>query len=78
MVQYVIKEIVKKIEARFFKLESIREPVREWLLDLDQDDRKTIGVDIKTVEFGWPIGRIPSNFSPFSTIPQGSAATTFL
>ncbi len=34
-----------------------REPVREWLKALPYpDDRKRIGEDIKTVEFGWPIG----------------------
>jgi phage-related protein len=31
--------------------------VREWLRSLSPiEDRKQIGVDIKTVEFGWPIG----------------------
>jgi phage-related protein len=32
------------------------EPVREWLKGLSPDDRKRIGEDIKTVEFGWPVG----------------------
>ena len=31
--------------------------MREWLKNLpSSDDRKRIGEDIKTVEFGWPIG----------------------
>ena len=30
--------------------------MRDWLLSLQQDERKTIGEDIKTVQFGWPIG----------------------
>jgi phage-related protein len=31
--------------------------VREWLKGLPlSEDRKRIGEDIKTVEFGWPIG----------------------
>ena len=30
--------------------------MREWLKRLSPDDRKRIGEDIKTVEFGWPIG----------------------
>ena len=30
--------------------------MREWLKGLSSDDRKRIGSDIKTVEFGWPIG----------------------
>lgn len=40
----------------FFRTESGNEPVREWLWELDADDRKSIGEDIKTVELGWPIG----------------------
>ena len=31
--------------------------MREWLKSLpSSDDRKRIGEDIKTVEFGWPVG----------------------
>jgi phage-related protein len=30
--------------------------VREWLKGLSPDDRKRIGEDTKTVEFGWPVG----------------------
>lgn len=47
----------KRLPARFYKNERGKEPVRDWLLALEQEgDRKTIGADIKTVEFGWPIG----------------------
>jgi len=35
---------------------SHREPVKEWLKDLDRNDRRIIGYDIKTVEIGWPLG----------------------
>ena len=40
----------------FFRINAGREPVREWLRSLDSADRKTIGEDIKLVEFGWPLG----------------------
>lgn len=40
----------------FFRSESGREPVREWLKDLAADDRKIIGEDIKLVQFRWPLG----------------------
>ena len=30
--------------------------MREWLLELSADDRRAVGYDIQTVEFGWPIG----------------------
>jgi phage-related protein len=40
----------------FFRTESGREPGREWLLELDKEDRKTVGEDIKLVQFRWPLG----------------------
>ncbi|QYU70414.1 type II toxin-antitoxin system RelE/ParE family toxin [Leptolyngbya sp. 15MV] len=46
----------KKIVARFYVSGNGSAPVREWLLGLDQDDRRTVGKDIQKVEFGWPIG----------------------
>lgn len=47
----------KRVPAIFFRTESGREPVREWLKGLPySEDRKRIGEDIKTVEFGWPVG----------------------
>jgi len=46
----------KKISAYFYKLDSGKEPVREWLLSLDRNDRQIIGKDIQKIEFGWPLG----------------------
>ena len=46
----------KRVPAIFYRTEAGGEPVREWLKGLSPEDRKTIGEDIKTVEFGWPIG----------------------
>jgi phage-related protein len=47
----------KRLPARFYQNQNGKEPVRDWLLALEQEgDRKTIGADIKTVEFGWPMG----------------------
>ena len=40
----------------FFKSETGNEPVRDWLKSLSATERKTIGEDIKTVQFGWPLG----------------------
>ena len=47
---------LKRLPARFYRLDSGREPVREWLKGLDVADRRAIGEDIKDVEFAWPIG----------------------
>lgn len=46
----------KKIPARFYHTAGGAEPVRDWLIKLDEDDRRAIGADIRTVEYGWPIG----------------------
>ena len=47
---------MKKISALFYQNVNGKKPVREWLLSLDEEDRKIVGKDIKTVEYGWPIG----------------------
>jgi len=46
----------KRVPAIFYRTEAGGEPVREWLKGLPPADRKRIGEDIKTVEFGWPVG----------------------
>lgn len=46
----------KKIEVVFYQTPMGSEPVREWLKSLNKNDKIIIGEDIKTVEFGWPIG----------------------
>jgi phage-related protein len=46
----------KRLPARFYRLDSGHEPVREWLRKLSPEDRRIIGEDIKDVEFAWPIG----------------------
>jgi phage-related protein len=40
----------------FYLSESGVEPVREWLKELRKEDRKAVGEDIKTAQFGWPLG----------------------
>lgn len=51
-----MKTDLKRLPARFYRSDSGREAVREWLQALEQQDRKVIGEDIKDVEFSWPIG----------------------
>ncbi|MBE9556474.1 MAG: type II toxin-antitoxin system RelE/ParE family toxin [Proteobacteria bacterium] len=47
---------MRKFPFFFYRSGSGNEPVREWLKGLGASDRKAIGDDIQTVEFGWPIG----------------------
>lgn len=50
------KERLKPLEVYFYATAYGNEPVREWLKDLPKEDKKVIGQDIKTVQFGYPIG----------------------
>lgn len=45
-----------RLHVLFYKTDSGNEPVREWLKSLAREDRRIIGEDIKTVQFGWPLG----------------------
>jgi phage-related protein len=59
---WYIKAMVKPdvpdfiLTVRFYRTENGTEPVRDWLRSLSQEQRKTIGEDIKTVQYGWPVG----------------------
>lgn len=44
------------LPIHFFRSETGNEPVRDWLKSLTALDRKMIGEDLKTVQFGWPLG----------------------
>ena len=46
----------KILAVAFFATASDNEPVREWLRSLSREERRIIGEDIKTVQFGWPLG----------------------
>ncbi|MFY9852797.1 MAG: type II toxin-antitoxin system RelE/ParE family toxin [Terracidiphilus sp.] len=52
----VDKDQLKRIPAIFYRTEAGNEPVRSWLRTMDPQDRRLVGEDIKTVEFGWPVG----------------------
>ena len=44
------------LDVFFYKTEAGNEPVREWLKSLPRDERRAIGEDIKTAQYGWPLG----------------------
>ena len=44
------------LKVVFYRSQAGNEPVREWLLSLNRADRKTIGQDVKTAQYGWPLG----------------------
>lgn len=45
------------LECRFYRLDSGREPVREWLKKLPVDVRQEVGSDIALVQWRWPVGK---------------------
>jgi len=50
------EERAPEIPVRFYRTDAGREPVLDWLRSLDKDDRRTIGLDLMRVQFGWPVG----------------------
>lgn len=44
------------LTVHFFRTDAGNEPVREFLRDLTAEDRRRAGEDIKTAQFGWPVG----------------------
>lgn len=47
---------MKIITVKFYISSAGNEPVRAWLKGLCKEDKTIIGEDIKTVEYGWPLG----------------------
>lgn len=46
----------QRLGVLFFRTLEGREPVRDWLKGLPNDERKAIGDDLRTLQFGWPVG----------------------
>ncbi len=51
-----MSDAFKIFPARFFNTYSGRCPVRDWLLELEPEERKNVGHMIFKVEIGWPLG----------------------
>ena len=72
-----------RLKVVFFRTSSGTEPVRKWLRSLPAAHKKVIGGDIKTVQYGWPIGmplveKIESNLWEVRTnVPDGIARVLF-
>ena len=72
-----------RLNVVFFKTDSGTEPVRRWLKDLPVAHKKAIGEDIKTVQFGWPLGMpLVEKLEPYlwevrTRVPDGIARMLF-
>ena len=47
---------LQPVPMAFWRSPSVREPVRDWLRELDKSDRQTIGNNLRTLQYGWPLG----------------------
>jgi phage-related protein len=45
-----------RLRVIFYRTSGGNEPVREWLKALPAEDRRIIGNDLKTAQYGWPLG----------------------
>jgi phage-related protein len=67
----------------FYRTEAGGEPVRDWLLGLRREDRKAVGRDVKTAQYGWPLGMPlirkldPGLWEVRSRVGQGVARVVF-
>lgn len=74
--------VQRPIPVVFFRLDSGREPVRDWLKHLDSESRKVIGSDIKTLQLGRPVGmplarKIAADFWELRSRLRSGIARTF-
>lgn len=67
----------------FYRTQAGNEPVRQWLKDMEWGDRKILGEDVKTAQYGWPLGMPlirklePGLWEVRSHLPQGIARVLF-
>ncbi len=72
-----------KLSVVFFQTSSGAEPARRWLKALPTTHKKAIGEDIKTVQFGWPLGMpLVEKLEPYlwevrTKVPDGIARVLF-
>lgn len=45
-----------RLQVIFYKSSSGHEPVRDWLKALPVKERRLLGHDLKTAQYGWPLG----------------------
>jgi len=46
----------RTVTAEFYRTATGKEPVRAWLKTLSVAERQAIGIAVRKVEYGWPIG----------------------
>jgi phage-related protein len=52
----MVRSLKPVLEVLFYRSETGRDPVREWIRSLGDDARYVFGKDLKIIQFDWPIG----------------------
>jgi phage-related protein len=50
------EDATRKIPVVFYRTAAGSEVVRDWLRNLNEEDRNAIGQDLMRVQFRWPVG----------------------
>ncbi len=71
-----------RLKVVFFQTRRGNEPVREWLKSLRMEEKRILGEDIKTAQFGWPLGmplvrKLEPGLEVRSNLPSGIARVLF-
>lgn len=83
MVQSQSEDDEIRLKVVFFKTQRGNEPVREWLKSMPAEDKRILGEDIKTAQYGWPLGMPlirkmePGLWEVRSTLSSGIARVLF-
>jgi phage-related protein len=83
MVQFQSDDHDLRLKVVFFQTRRGNEPVREWLKSLRAEEKRILGEDIKTAQFGWPLGMPlvrklePGLWEVRSSLPSGIARVLF-
>jgi phage-related protein len=83
MVQSLSDDQDIRLKVVFFQTRRGNEPVREWLHSLRMEEKRILGADIKTAQFGWPLGMPlvrklePGLWEVRSNLPAGIARVLF-
>ncbi len=51
-----MKEPARKVSVVFYRTPAGVEVVRDWLRNLNDEDRNIVGQDLMRVQFRWPVG----------------------
>ena len=53
---WLMSKRIVELKVYFYATELGNEPVKKWMKDLSLKDKQIIAEDIKTVQYGYPIG----------------------